>query len=126
MSKFTVEQIQEIKRKAIRFGVFDADTPTAQVFDQLIEQLNAINSPELHEFAKGTMLESIHQHVRWGESHDADKTPADWFWTLSYLAGKALAAHIAGDTDKALHHTISSEGLLANWHAAILRNKEPS
>lgn len=122
--KFSVEQVREIKRKAMRFGVFDCDTPTAQVFDQLIELLIAVNTPELHEFTKGAMLESIHQHMRWGKSHDAYKTPADWFWTLSYLAGKALAAHIAGDTDKALHHTISSAGLLANWHARILKDKE--
>lgn len=29
-------------------------------------------------------------------------------------------AERSGDTDKALHHTISSAASLANWHAAIL------
>ena len=48
------------------------------------------------------------------------RPPEDWFWTLSYLAGKALRAHIDGDRNKALHHTISSAALLLNWHRRML------
>lgn len=79
----------------------------------------ALNTPELHDFATGVVSEAQHQRVRWGSDHDAGKQPEDWFWLLGYLAGKALKAHASGDTEKALHHTISSAAALANWHAAI-------
>jgi hypothetical protein len=78
-----------------------------------------INSPHVFSFLRGTQLEVAHQVERWGEAHDHAKMPADWFWLLAYLAGKALAAHIAGDADKAKHHCISSAGVLAKWHMAI-------
>jgi hypothetical protein len=78
-----------------------------------------INTPELATFSTGVVLEAAHQRERWGSEHDAGKEPSDWYWLLGYLAGKALAAHLAGNRDKALHHTISSAAALANWHAAI-------
>ena len=78
------------------------------------------DTPELHDFARGVVLEATHQRQRWGSTHDAGKAAADWFWLLGYLGGKALSAAIAGDTDKALHHTISTAAALANWHAALL------
>lgn len=79
-----------------------------------------VNTPELVDFARAVRLEAVHQRERWGTDHDGGKTPADWFWLLGYLSGKALAAHLAGNHEKALHHTISSAAALANWHAAIL------
>lgn len=79
-----------------------------------------LNTPELVDFAAGTVSEAAHQRARWGSAHDAGKTPADWFWLVGYLAGKALHAQTAGNTDKALHHTISTAAALANWHGAIL------
>jgi hypothetical protein len=86
-----------------------------------LQRLRAlVNSPELHDFAKGVVLEAGHQRELWGNDHDAGKEPADWFWLLGYLSGKALAAHQVGNTDKALHHTISSAAALAHWHGAIL------
>lgn len=78
-----------------------------------------VNSPELHDFAKGVTLEAAHQVARWSEEHDSGKTPADWFWLVGYLAGKALHAQISGNNEKALHHTISTAAALANWHRAI-------
>lgn len=78
-----------------------------------------VNTPTLHSFREGVMLEAIHQRERWGSTHDAGKTPADWFWLVGYLAGKALHAQNGGNTEKALHHTISTAAALANWHAAI-------
>lgn len=78
-----------------------------------------LNTPELHSFSEGVTLEALHQRERWGADHDAGKTPADWFWLVGYLAGKALHAQTSGNTDKALHHTISTAAALANWHAAI-------
>lgn len=79
-----------------------------------------LNSPELISFRDAVVLEAAHQRERWGSEHDAGKEPQDWFWLLGYLAGKALRAHIDGDVDKALHHTISTAAVLNNWHAAIL------
>lgn len=79
-----------------------------------------LNTPELYEFARAVTSEAQHQRHRWGADHDSGKQPEDWFWLLGYLGGKALAAHKAANTDKALHHTISSAAALANWHAAIM------
>lgn len=85
-----------------------------------IERLQKLlNTPELHNFAQAVVLEAAHQRERWGSDHDAGKEPADWFWLLGYLSGKALRANLDGDADKAKHHTISSAAALANWHAAI-------
>lgn len=78
-----------------------------------------LNTPELHDFAQAVVLEAAHQRERWGVEHDVGKQPADWFWLVGYLAGKALASHIGGNTDKALHHCISTSAALANWHAAL-------
>lgn len=86
-----------------------------------IERLKGLlNTPELHDFASGVVLEAAHQRERWGSTHDAGKAPEDWFWLLGYLGGKALHAAKAGDIEKALHHTISTAAALANWHAALL------
>lgn len=86
-----------------------------------IEQLTAkLNSPELVSFRDGVIMEASHQRERWGSAHDDGKQPSDWFWLVGYLGGKALAAHITGNLEKALHHTISTAAALANWHAAIL------
>jgi hypothetical protein len=78
-----------------------------------------INSPELHRFLLAVRIEAIHQVERWGTAHDRAKRPADWFWLVGYLAGKALHAAIAADAEKALHHCISSAAALYNWHCAI-------
>lgn len=79
-----------------------------------------LNTPELMRFLEGTRIEVAHQVERWGTVHDRAKEPADWFWLLGYLAGKALRAHNAGEREKALHHCISSAAVLANWHTHIL------
>lgn len=87
--------------------------------EALAELRRKINTPELENFTEGVTLEALHQRERWGSTHDAGKTPADWFWLIGYLAQKALYAELAGDRDKALHHCISTAAALANWHAAI-------
>lgn len=79
----------------------------------------ALNTPETEDFFKGVELEAAHQRLRWPSELDAGKTHADWFWLVGYLAGKCLHAAIAGNTEKALHHTISTAAALANWHRAI-------
>lgn len=63
--------------------------------------------------------EAAHQRGRWASDHDSGKSPADWFWLIGYLAQKAMTAQMTGNTDKALHHCISTAAALNNWHAAI-------
>lgn len=100
-------------------GAFAA--PLADHEREELEQLRAlVNSPELNDFAKGVVLEAVHQRLRWGNEHDAGKEPQDWFWLVGFLGGKALRAHIDGDLDKARHHTISSAAAFANWHGMML------
>jgi hypothetical protein len=108
-----------------------SDVPLVDEVDRLrkrVAELEALlNTPELYDFSKAVVLEAQHQRARWGSEHDAGKEPQDWFWLLGYLSGKALRSHIAAlvipfaasDTEKALHHCISSAAVLANWHAAI-------
>lgn len=78
-----------------------------------------INTPETADFMAGVPIEAAHQRERWGADHDAGKGPLDWFWLIGYLAQKAATAAIAGESEKALHHTISTAAALANWHAAL-------
>lgn len=86
-----------------------------------IDRLHAlVNSPVYEPFIKAVNMEAAHQVDRWGTAHDKGKDPADWFWLVGYLAGKALRADIDHDREKALHHTISTAAALLNWHAAIL------
>jgi hypothetical protein len=78
-----------------------------------------VNTPETADFAAGVPLEAAHQRERWGSQHDSGKSPWDWFWLVGYLAQKAAASAVAGDTEKAKHHTISTAAALANWHAQL-------
>lgn len=78
-----------------------------------------VNTPELDKFLRAVHLEAVHQVERWGTADDRAKRPADWFWLVGYLAGKALHACLGGDTDKAQHHCVSTAAALYNWHCAI-------
>ena len=78
-----------------------------------------INSPETADWIKGVPLEAAHQVERWGGEHDAGKTAFDWFWLIGYLAQKAATSAVAGDVEKAKHHTISTGAALLNWHRAL-------
>lgn len=78
-----------------------------------------LNSPETEDFMRGVPLEAAHQVERWGADHDAGKEPLDWFWLIGFLAQKAATSAMAGDLDKAKHHTISTAAALANWHAQL-------
>jgi hypothetical protein len=79
-----------------------------------------VNSPELANFLRGVHIEAVHQVERWGTAGDRAKRPADWFWLVGYLAGKALTKLNDGDLDKARHHCISTAAALYNWHCAIV------
>lgn len=82
-----------------------------------IERLtNLLDTAHVEDFLEAVPLEAAHQVKRFGVEHDGGKEPQDWFWTLSYLAGKGLRAAIDGDIKQAKHHTISSAALMLNWH----------
>lgn len=100
-------------------GWNDHKKHAAKEREELERLRELVNTPTLHSFRDGVVLEAAHQRARWGADHDAGKAPADWFWLVGYLAGKALHAQTSGNAEKALHHTISTAAALANWHAAI-------
>lgn len=91
---------------------------------RIAELEGMVNTPELHDFARGVVLEAVHQRERWGTSHDGGKTDADWFWLIGYLAGKALHNPPTNDgrtrSDVRLHRIITVAAAAANWHSAIL------
>lgn len=78
-----------------------------------------INTPQAGDFLRAVSIEAEHQRQRWPSEHDAGKTPADWFWLVGYLAGKALHAHANSNTEKAEHHVITTAAACANWHLAM-------
>lgn len=85
-----------------------------------IDRLNSIlNTPILEPFAEAVAAEARHQIYRWGEGHDAKKTAWDWFWTLGHLSSKAAHSALAGDFEKAKHHTVTAAAMLSNWHRHI-------
>lgn len=109
------------------FAASHPDPYTQDVAIQLLKAkaenerlLRLLNTPEIIDFMKAVPLEAAHQRERWGTDHDGGKSPADWFWLIGYLAGKALHAQTSGNTEKALHHVITTAAALCNWHAAIL------
>jgi hypothetical protein len=114
-------QVQAVYRNMARAAIAALSPQTSAVADERVEAIRQeiINSPETADFMAGVPLEAAHQRERWGAEHDAGKSPFDWFWLIGYLAQKAADAQSRGDTDKALHHTISTGAALANWHAAI-------
>lgn len=75
-----------------------------------------INTPRTDDFFEAVRLEAAHQQERWGVENDAGKEPQDWYWLLGYLSGKALAAFLRRDSEKGLHHIISSAAAMLNWH----------
>lgn len=74
-----------------------------------------IDTPHTDDWLRAVPLEAAHQVKRWGVKHDVGKTPFDWFWLIGYLAQKAASSAVAGDTEKAKHHTISTAAVLLNW-----------
>jgi len=118
--EFWLSDIERAQRVAQKTGA-TLGTSIFKHLTDLCERLwDQVHSPELNDFAAGVVREAVHQRERWGAAHDAGKDPQDWFWLLGYLGGKALAAAMAGDREKALHHTISTAAALANWHAQLL------
>ena len=85
----------------------------------LVEASKIWDGPETSDWLEGVRKEAAHQVSRWGTTHDGGKDPFDWFWLLGYLAQKAASAAVAGDLEKAQHHTVSTGAALFNWHAHL-------
>lgn len=83
----------------------------------LAESSKAYDSPVTSDFIEGIRNEAAHQVTRFGADHDSGKDAQDWFWLLGWLSGKAVHAAEQGDTDKLLHHIVSSGAMLLNWYA---------
>lgn len=85
--------------------------------NQLLRYL--LDTPVNDDWFAGVRVEAAHQVVRWPAGQDSAKTALDWFWLIGFLAQKAAFAALAGDRDKARHHTISTGAALLNWHLHI-------
>lgn len=123
-SKYTYGECNliQVRENIIRALKSAPSAQAAEVHDlrDEVARLNQIiNSPQSGDFLRAVSTEAEHQRQRWGNSHDAGKAPADWFWLIGYLAGKALAAHNSGDTEKAEHHIITTAAALYNWHLSM-------
>ncbi len=84
-----------------------------------------LNSPEILDFVSAIQREAAHQRERWGTQNDKGKSPEDWMWLIAYLSTKATQAARYKDTEKYLHHIITTAAACLNWHAnAIGANTE--
>jgi hypothetical protein len=103
----------------LRLCIEERDRLVAELAEaraEVAQLRSAINTPRTDEFFEAVRLEAAHQVERWGTAHDAGKTPADWFWLIGYLAGKALH-DVRG---KAAHHVIAAAAALLNWHRSLV------
>lgn len=95
--------------------------------EELIQEVyrlsGLINQPSIEDFLESVKLEAAHQ-IEHRDIEDRNKNPFDWFWTCGYLCQKAAHAAEHGDLDKALHHTISTAALMANWHRIIKEERK--
>lgn len=95
--------------------------------DELIQEVyrlsGLVNNPHIEDFLESVRLEAAHQ-IEHRNLEDHHKSPFDWFWTCGYLCQKAASAAVAGDMDKALHHTISTAALMANWHRTVKQARD--
>jgi hypothetical protein len=118
VSSRLAEQVSEICGEKTG-NVSDAVSIVRECATERDELRAALNTPQTVDFISAVATEAAHQRLRWGAAHDTTKSPTDWFWVIGYLAGKALSASIAGDLEKARHHTISTAAALAHWHASL-------
>ena len=93
----------------------DSDISDADLICQLrIENqrlMSLIHNPHTDDFLNAVRIEAAHQRELHGE-HDQAKTAEDWFWTVGYLAGKAIRP----SGGKRLHHIITTAAVCLNWH----------
>ena len=110
-------QVNEGVMASVNFSELEFDKLFGE--SELVRLTEILNTPTLEPFSDAVVAEAKHQRYRWGDEQDAKKTAWDWFWTLGHLGSKAAHSALAGDWDKAKHHTIIAAALLANWHRHI-------
>lgn len=86
-----------------------------------------LNTPMYEPFIEAVKAEILHQGQEWRQQvyDDATKTPDDWFDVMFFLSRKIIHALDYGDTEKALHHCISTSALLGHWHEHIKKQAAP-
>lgn len=94
----------------------------ADASHELLHMDQLLNTPSTKDFLHSVNLEAAHQTQRYPPEHDANKTPEDWREVAEHLTEKIVLALQSGDTDKALHHTISTAALMAHWHQHITQS----
>lgn len=113
----TPERLAEIRQKSnaeAQQGFSGLAYDEALELIEEVERLQTlINNPHTEDFLEAVRLEAAHQRERWGDAHDAEKSDADMYWTLGWLAGKAVRFE---NQEKRLHHIITSAALCLNWH----------
>lgn len=87
-----------------------------------------LGTPEIVDFVEAVKREAAYQREHWGPEHDKEKTDDFWFWTLGWLAGKAVTdPHESDDkrtsVERKLHRIITAAALAANWHAAVMEKE---
>ena len=89
------------------------------LLDAFEAQRSLLSRPYVGAWLDEVLVEAAHQRQRWGSEHDVGKSALDWFWLIGFLAQKAAYAQLAGDDEKARHHTVSTAAALAQWAAQI-------
>ena len=87
-----------------------------------------LGTPEIVDFASAVIKEAAYQREHWGKAHDEAKSDDEWFWTLGWLAGKAVTdPHKPEDErtskERKLHRIITTAALACNWHASVLKRE---
>lgn len=83
----------EVVIALIRQALGESAAPSERGAQEELEKLRGlVNTPEIDLFLRAVHLEAVHQVERWGTTDDRAKRPADWFWLVGYLSGKALHA----------------------------------
>lgn len=98
----------------------------AELAAELKRVKTLLETPEFYDFTKAVLREAAYQRERWGEKHDEEKSDDNWFWTLGWLAGKAVTdPHDPGDDrtalERKLHRIVTAAALACNWHAAVVK-----
>jgi len=69
------------------------------------------DAPVTDDFLADVEQEAAYQAI-WG-GNDSQKTDDEWFWTLGWIAGKALRPD--ADLEKKRHRLRAAAALLMNW-----------
>ena len=71
------------------------------------------SAPVTSDFWQDCLDESRFQDERWPERHDAQKTDADWFWLVGFLAGKVMRP--GASVEKKRHRLRALAAVLEHW-----------